>query len=50
LESTNGRAAWTDISGNLLDAPADDLWMTAIGQPALAGRRAAVWPAGRALT
>lgn len=32
FESTNAGASWTDISGNLPDAPADDLLITAGGK------------------
>jgi len=32
FESTNGGATWTDISGNLPDAPTDDLLITASGK------------------
>jgi photosystem II stability/assembly factor-like uncharacterized protein len=32
FETKDGGATWTDISGNLPDAPADDLLMTASGK------------------
>ena len=34
FESTNGGASWTDISGNLPDAPADDLLIVGSGSTA----------------